>query len=110
MRFCIMLLLCILFISCSESYLVKYSIQGTATTANVLYLYNGESVEESVILPWNKEMFIRDGEQIGLYVTNTSTGEIDCRVYFIGRGNWQTYKTEVSETSVIIKGVIHSTL
>lgn len=96
--------------SCSESYLVKYTLQGTATTADITYYDNGVNVSESISIPWSKEIFVRDGDMIGISAHNTSYGEMDCMILFYGNGNIQLYDRQVDDLYILIKGVIHSIL
>jgi hypothetical protein len=106
----ILLIIVLLLSSCSESYLVKYTMQGTATTADITYYDNGNNVEESVTLPWSKEIFVRDGDLVGISAHNTSAGEMDCIIFFYGHGNIQTFERQKDEIYILIKGVIHSIL
>ena len=107
----IITLLIVLFLSsCSwyQNYTLKYAVCGSATTATVTYLNNvGENIQEEVVLPWSKVIFITDNNPIAINVLNTSEGEIDVRVFFDKRGFWQTYKIESASSVVAIQGVIH---
>lgn len=109
MKLTIIFLLIILS-SCSETYLIRYSVTGTATTATLTYYDNGYNIEENITIPWTKDIFIRSGELTGISVLNTSDGKIDGRVFFKGNNGWQLYKRQIDENFIMIKGVINSIL
>ena len=97
--------------SISEGYLITYQVDGEATTAKVLYIDNGFNYEEEIVIPWEKNIFIPNGVQIGLYVYEIIGGEAEARVFFIHNGDLQLYgKKDSVNGQIIIKGVINSTL
>ena len=79
------LLLAILMIflsGCASKTTLTYRVAGTATKALVEYNdANGESIQESVTLPWEKSMDVGDDFKYELYVMNESEGgNVQCEI------------------------------
>jgi hypothetical protein len=89
--------------------LVRYSVVGSSN-ANVVYISGINSIEDNISGYWEKDVYVNGGESIGISVKNNEDSELDVRVQFLGRGDWEMYKRVIDKTFVNIKGVIHSTL
>lgn len=106
----VIFIFCITSCQLSQGYLIKYQVAGEATQAKIIYIDNGVNYEEVVALPWNKEIFIRDGILIGLFVSEIIGGEANASVLFIHNSGFNLYESKSSDREIIIKGVINSIL
>jgi hypothetical protein len=104
------LLLLLPIVSCSNLYLIKYQIVGTATNARIEYMNNGVSVSEEIEIPYVKEIFLDSNRQIGIHIYNIVGGVAECNVLFIHNSGWQLYGTKESDYEIIIKGRLNSLL
>ena len=109
-KFIITCTLIIMFFSCSETYYIEYSVQGSAESAIIIYYENGNNYESIESLPWNKYFTIKYSDIVSLYARNLGDGELDARIMFIGKSDWQMYERKRSNDTILIKGKIRSTL
>lgn len=113
MKFIVFIFCATLLMSCDsqEGKYIRYSISGTAIEAKILYIDNGINIETIETLPWSKDIFIDDGDLVGISAFNKSEGKMNVRIFFMGNdGLWKVYKTGTSETFIMLKGIINSIL
>ncbi len=107
MKKLILLLSIVMFTSCSEVYLVRYSVSGS-TDARVTYLHSSTSVSEDITGNWSKDIYIKAGQPVGISALNNESSTLDVRVMFIGSGDWCLYEKKTGSHFVNIQGVIRS--